>query len=445
MPEINQPNYPDILGYITGGERYNAGVVQVALAVRPRVPRAGRPFEAILLIQNASDVDVDVTATLHIPEQDAKKQINRFMAKSSKLVVGLRPAEVGYVVLPISSMPDTAVSDQYKVGMGVEVKALEKPRRIRVPEGGGVVTPEYLSEETTDKVNELKRLSYSTAKRGLMGTTLEAPFNILSAQMGQLADLKPGWVSLWKMSDYKDDRLLLEKYGSILADNILPSLKRDKLYPVLFQATQEKFLATGYDIQPVEAHYITKLMIALLEAAEPDEETFDSLEFHRYNVKLLLQKGTDDPSALPSWCRGLLKAIDRDASVAENPALALSTTLYDELLRDSIHHAFEMIVNATGEDLGSETDMQEYGERLIGDILKGNPLTFLDVYLPLALGGVIAYDRAILADEKVGEMLTDIFKQIKTRREEVNEDNELVYRMAEQVIDRALQKFGYRA
>ena len=77
--------------------------------------------------------------------------------------------------------------------------------------------------------------------------------------------------------------------------------------------------------------------------------------------------------------------------------------------------------------------------------MKGNTLTFVDVYLPLALGGVIVYDRAILAEEKVGEALTEIFKQIKVRQSEVNEENELVYRMAEQVIDRALQKFGYRA
>ena len=445
MSETDQPNYPDILGYITGSDRCNASVVQVALTVRPRVPRAGRPFEAILLIQNAADVDVDVTATLHIPEQDAKKQKNRFIAKSSKLVVGLRPAEVGYVVLPLSSLPDTAVSDQYKVGMGVEVKPLEKPRRIRLPEGGGALAMEYLTDETLAKLDELKKLTFSTAKRGLMGTVIEAPFNILSAQLGQLVDLKPGWVSLWKMSDYKDDRLLLEKYGAVLAEKILPGLKRDQLYPALFQAAQERFAATGYDIQPVEAHYIAKLMVALLEAAAPDEEIFDPLGFDEYNVKLLLQKGTNDPAALPSWCRGLLKAIDRDPSAAENVPAALSTTLYDELLRDSIRQGFEMIVNTTGEDLGSEADMREYGERLIGDILKANHLTFVDVYLPLALGGVIAYDRAILADEKVGEALTEIFKQIKIRRDEVDEDNELVYRMAAQVIDRALQKYGYRA
>lgn len=446
MPEETNPvNYPDILGYITGGTRYNANVVQVALAVRPRVPRAGRPFEAILLIQNASNVDVDVTATLQIPEVDAKKQKNRFIAKSSRLVVGLRPAEVGYVVLPLSSLPDTAVSDQYKIGMGVEVKALEKPARIRLQEGGGTVAMEFLSDEIIAKLNELKKLTFSVAKRGLMGTIIEAPFNILSAQLGQLVDLKPGWVSLWKMSDYQDDRLLLDKYGTILADKILPYLKRDKLYPALFATTQSKFAATGFDIQPIEAHYIAKLMTVMLEAAAPDEETFDPLEFDKYNVRAILRKGTSDPMALPGWCRGLLKAIDRDPSAADNVPLAVSTTLYDELLRDCIAQAFEMIVNSTGEDLGSEADMREYGERLIGDIMKGNQITFVDVYLPLALGGVIVYDRAILADEKVGEALTEIFKQIKVRQSEVTEDNELVYRMAELIIDRSLQKFGYRA
>ncbi|MEO8613302.1 MAG: hypothetical protein ABI690_35755, partial [Chloroflexota bacterium] len=249
----------------------------------------------------------------------------------------------------------------------------------------------------------------------------------------------------WKMSDYQDDRLLLDKYGSVLADKILPNLKRDKLYPALFAATRDKFAATGFDIQPIEAHYIAKLMVTLLEAATPDDETFDPLEFDKFNVRAILKKGTTDPTALPAWCRGLLKAVDRDPSAADSVAQALSTTLYDELLRDCVAHGFEMIVNSTGEDLGSESDMRDYGERLISDIMKGNPLTFVDVYLPLALGGVIVYDRSILAEEKVGEALTEIFKQIKARKDDVNEENELVYRMAEQVIDRALQKFGYRA
>ena len=122
-------NYPDILGYITGGERCNINVVQLALAVRPRVVRAGRPFETILLVQNASDVDVDVTASLTLPEVDAKKQKGRFLSKKNRLLVGVRPAEVGYVVLPMSSLPDTAVNDGYKIEMEIGVKPLKKPTR----------------------------------------------------------------------------------------------------------------------------------------------------------------------------------------------------------------------------------------------------------------------------------------------------------------------------
>src|SRR5258708_3512400 len=87
------PNYPDLLGSITGGARYNINVAQVALGLRPRNVRAGRTFEVILLIQNATDVDIDVTATLQLPPQDTKKKPKRFIAKSERLVVGLRPAE----------------------------------------------------------------------------------------------------------------------------------------------------------------------------------------------------------------------------------------------------------------------------------------------------------------------------------------------------------------
>jgi hypothetical protein len=447
LAEQNQhPNYPDILGYITGGGRYNVNVAQVALAVRPRVVRAGRPFEAILLIQNASDSDVDITATLQIPEQDAKRQKNRFRAKSMRLVVGLRPAEVGYVVLPLSSLPDTAVSDQYKVGMAVEVKPLAKPRRIRLAEGGGAVNLEYLSDETLAKINDLKKLSFSTTRRGLIGSVIEAPFHVLSAQVGQLVDLSPGWVSLWRMSDYRDDRLLLERYGSALAEKVLPKLKAQTLYPAMFRATGQRLRAAGYDIHPIEAHYIAKLLVTVLESAAPEEETIDPLIDGKFNVKRLLKNGTNDPNALPGWCRGLLKAIDKDPSAAENPALATATTVYDELLRDAIPYGFQLLAKTTGEDLGSVDEVREYAERLTNTIMRRDkPLTFTDVYLPLVLGGVVIYDKALSPDEKVGEALSEMLEQLEARRSEVNPDTELVYQMGEQVLDRALQKYGYRA
>ncbi|MBZ0286183.1 MAG: hypothetical protein K8I30_01110, partial [Anaerolineae bacterium] len=84
MNPDHTPSYPDILGHFTHGERCNVGVVQMALAVYPAVVRVGQPFQAVMLMQNAADVDVDVTVTLRLPERDAKKQKNRFTTDHSR-------------------------------------------------------------------------------------------------------------------------------------------------------------------------------------------------------------------------------------------------------------------------------------------------------------------------------------------------------------------------
>ena len=46
------PNYPDILGYATGGQRISINGLQVALATAPRIVKAGRGFQVIFLAQN---------------------------------------------------------------------------------------------------------------------------------------------------------------------------------------------------------------------------------------------------------------------------------------------------------------------------------------------------------------------------------------------------------
>lgn len=447
MTDASQPNYPDVLGHITGGARLNVSVVQLALAVRPRVSRAGRPFEAILLIQNASDVDVDVTTTLQIPETDAKKQKKRFIAGHERLVVGLRPAEMGYVVLPLSSLPDTAPSDTYKLGMAVDVKPLGKPRRIRQPEGGGAVVHEYIPDEAQGKINDLKRLSYSTTKRGLVGTVLEAAFSVMGGQIGQLADLKPGWVSLWKMSDYyRDEHLLLDRYGEMLLEKVLPQLKRLRLFTPLLQATQHRFQAGGYPLKAIEARFIVKLLVGILEMAAPKDDSLDYLGDETLNVAAALKSAEDGVTVtLPGWSRAMLRAIDQNEQAAEKPAHALATTLYDELLRDAGKHAFKMLKRSTGVDLGSDADVDAYVERLVSDVRKpSHKLAFTDAYLPLVMGGVMLGDRITLPEEKIGEALVEIASTLRERVAERDEDNELIFKLAEQVIDQALQKYGYR-
>ena len=101
-------NYPDILGAITNGTRANIGPAQVALATRPAVPRAGRPFELIIAVQNATDTDLDVTVSITLPDLDARKQKARFTAKAGRVVAAVKPAEVGYIAVPIMTEANTA-------------------------------------------------------------------------------------------------------------------------------------------------------------------------------------------------------------------------------------------------------------------------------------------------------------------------------------------------
>ncbi len=115
----NAPNYPDILGAITNGARFNLDVVQFALAARPPQVAAGQTCELILLAQNASDADVDVMLQVELPERDQAKQKNTFTAASAKLRIGLRPAEVGFVSLPCNCRADNSPRARLFGGPGI--------------------------------------------------------------------------------------------------------------------------------------------------------------------------------------------------------------------------------------------------------------------------------------------------------------------------------------
>lgn len=444
MPDQSAPNYPDILGHITSGPRVNFGVVQAALAVRPRVVRAGRVFEAILLIQNASDSDVDVAVTLNLPEYDAKKRKGKFVTKTGRLLVGLRQAEVGYVTLPVSCLPDTAIGDAYKIGVSIEGKSAGKPRRIRQSDGGGEVVLRHLTEETRKRLEDLKKLAYSTTKSGLLGSALEAQFSVMSGSLGQIVDLKPEWVSLWTLADHMDERLLLERYRETLVNQIIPAINRSKLFTPLLQETQLRFNSAGYALKPVEALFITKLIMTILEMAAPREDSFDYLGETTYNLTLLLKKGLPGDVELPYWCRGLLHVLARDERAATYLEQLFTRLLYPDLVRDAATHAFRMIKTVTGEDLGSDADVKDYVDQLAHVLSEKLHFDFTHVYMPLVLGGIIIYDRVTMPGENLSDSLVQMSNALDERRYEHNKDTEVIFAMGEQLISRALQKYGYR-
>lgn len=456
MPDTPTVNYPDVLGYITKGARFNVGVVQAALALRPRVVRAGRPFEVILLVQNASDIDIDVTATMSIPEADAAKKKGRFVTKAGRLVVGLKPAEVGYVLLPVSSMPDTAIGADYKIGVEIKAQPLAKggtkPQRVRLPDGGGELDLSHLPAELAEKVEELKNLVFVTQPKGRItgSSVLETQFSVMTGKLGEIVDFKPGWVSLWTLGFHQDDRLLLHRYREVMQNNVLPKLKRARLFQPLLDATTTRFEKAGYALKPVEAQFIAKLLTLILEYAAPSDiasGAHGGLAAGDFNlIPLLDAERLADPRPIivPRWCGGFLRLLTNDARVASYPVESITRMLYLDLLRDAMSFAFRLVQQNTGEELGDDNEMKEYIENVILALEGHGKLDFTHVYMPLVLGGLTVFDNVIMPGEKLDELVNLTGHMLEERAKEKDADNELVFSIAHRLIDRAVMKYGYR-
>ncbi len=433
MPD--SPNYPDILGLITGGDRCNIGMAQVAVAVRPRLVRAGRPFEVILLVQNAADSVIDVSMALQLPSVDAHRKPDRFIGKTQRLVVEVKAAEVGYVMLPVTTLPDTAISDDYKIGVEIEVRTPGKANRIRSNEGGGAVDTDFLSDETKTAIDALRIVNFSTEKRRGRGI-IDVGLTVMSGTVGKIPDLTPGWVSVCKVSDYQDDRLLLERYGTLVQVNTLPRLKRQLLLQPLIETTESRFKAAGFPLKEAEATAIAKLMTLVLEYATPRVTAHGAIVARGYDVEGLLGRDSfeqDKPPVLPHWFRGMLGTIEIDARAATHPAQVITRYLYDDLLRDAVDLGFDLITEATGENFGSSEEQDAYREQLI-DLLKAkNGLDFNRVYLPLVMGGILISDQIAIAKENPAELLNAIGMTLEDRFEKLSADEQPIYTMANRI------------
>lgn len=446
MAEKSTLNYPDVFGYITDAPRHAVGVVQVALAVRPGVVRAGRPFEVIMLIQNASDAPVDVRVALQVPEKDAAGQKGKFITGVEHLVVGIAPAEVGYVTLPMSTLPDTAVGNNYSIGMDISVKPLEKPNRVRDPEGGSIFNPGALSAEKRQIIEDLKKLTFSTQKRGfLRGNALETNLSILAGKVGTPLKLKPGWTSLWTLEDQNDTQLLLEKHREAMRVNVLPKLRRRAVYEPLLQKTRERFDQAGYPLRDVEAGVIARLLTLILEFANASKTSKGAFEAGIYNLEPRLAEkrlNVDESQPLPRWATALLRAAARDERVLSVPVRAIPHFAYNDLLVDGMIYSFKEIEKATGHDLGTDDEMVSYAEMVVEKLGKSGEMDFSHAYMPLVIGGILICDQMLLPDERLGDLLDEIKYLLEEHEEEQNEENEMIFEIAQTVIEHSLRKYG---
>jgi hypothetical protein len=442
------PNYPDILGYITGDVQMTFGVVQAALAVSPSVVFTGHPFEIILLLQNLSDVHVKVVASLRLPPVDAAGKKHAISSHHHRRTVTLHPAEVGYLVMPAAISPAAAPASAYSLSMSLEVEPTAKPRRIRAVGSKDEINLDYyfyLSEQTITRLVRLKGLGFSaTGSRLIGGSSIETTFSVIPGQPVPLPPSKVSWVRLWSLNTHSDTRPLLERYHTALLEQVIPHLKRDHLFPLLQRALRERF-SMHYPMQAAELHFAAKLLVHVLEmAAQPPERLYYPQQ-SIYAVSQLLLRGwprDGSPIVLPNWTRAALTHMGVDPLVTDNPLAALTTILFDDLLRDSILHGFRLIHAITGQQLGSDSDARAYGEQLIQ--LLADPtsrLSFLDCYLPLIIGGVLVAHDTTLHGESVLESLNALEYSFRTRASEQDADNTEIFDLFEKCVDEEVRRY----
>jgi len=466
------PNYPDILSYVTNGQQMLVSVIQAALAVRPEVVPAGRPFEAVILLQNTTDVSVEVSAVLQLPPVDAAKVKGRFAVQQDRQVITLLPAEVGYLVMPIYAYPDTAPAQNYKLGVELRAVPLAQPRRIRQISVNGANTAEinldyyfYLTSETIDRTMQLRELHFSAGSKGVLsgaaallgktrllgktgmaGSGLEASFSVGPAQMGKLTHFnKPGWISMWALGDSSDARPLFERHRDILISQILPLLNRETLFKPFYAATQTR-VKPGYPtIQPLELMFMAKLMTSVVEAGARPPQVYDYKGQDFYHVSSLPERGyplDGSPIPLPYWCRSLLGMIGKEEQVMTNPAAIVAGPLYEDVLRDAITHGIKMLYAVTKEELGTRDEAHIYTDYLIKLFSKPKQaLTFSDIYLPMVIGGILVANDIVMPAEEPLQSFQKLHEVLALRQAEHNEENDLVFQLTEKAAEWALRRY----
>ena len=437
-------NYPDVLGYITGGVRQSLGALHGAVALRPHPVRAGRPFELVVLLQNAGNTPVDVSATVRLPEFDAKRQKGRFAVKTAHVTAQLLAGETGYIALPCLCHAETAPHDAYRLTVEIESKAHGKPERIRQTEGGGAFDMDRLDESRRAALDALRPLDFEV---GRGGSRLELTFGVLNVGAGASGDLKPGWVSLCRLADLNDDRLLLHAYGKPLQVEALPALKRTTLLAPLTQATAQRFAEAGVALDEFEVRAIAKLMTLILEYGSPKFTGHGYQAAGRFAITPLLERSPlelDSPDLLPHWGRGLLRLIDRDGRAAASAAQVVLRMLYDELLRDAVEWGFELVEGATGVDIGSIDERAAYAETLLNALRAKSGVTFSQAYLPLVMGGILINDSLLIDREDPAELLKGVSLALEARLPDLDENDAPIQEITDVLLERTAQKYGYK-
>lgn len=450
------PNFPDIIGYITGGERFDLGAVQVVAAIIPSIVKAGKTFRIAVILQNMVEAPVEMLVMLSLPTVDNAGKRNRFSAKTLRTSVGMQPAEVGMILLPVTSMGDTAAGPT-KFPIGIDgVKMLERGGRIRAANGGSPLYVGGLPAKTRQLLDNLARQKFVGGKKGLLtGSASLEPIALI--QMGgltEISELQAEYRTIWTRADLREDPLmLLDRFKDDMSQHALISLDRTQMIPPLVEKTAARFKQAGYELQEVEAKLIGRVLAHILEYACTGQMSYGRtyLMLSEYEVLPMIQRPPyETPEIKLRWLIEVLYAVAEDNRVPKYMARTIvKDHIYDALVRDALTWSLNTVEAATGLELGTTEELEAHAnqwyekyQKLLRGAPDAEPLNIEDVYLPLVLAGIATYDDLTLPDEDI-KAFNPLFQvMLRERADERTAENSSLYDIAATLLDKALKKYG---
>ena len=385
---------------------------------------------------------MDLGVSLNLPTRDADRQKDRFSSVHDQMSVRLRPGEAGFLSFPCICQPGTAASDNYKLSAAINTHPLTKPVPLRPESGGETLDLAQVSPAHQSSLDKLRQLDFSGSKRLALRDEVEISFKVIQSLQSQTESHNGGWTSLWNLAEDGSALLLLDHYGPLLENQVFPKLSKQAVFETLLNATLERYQAAGFPLKTLEATYIAKLLALVVLMANPQEDHYDYLGSQNFNVSAFFKHELAAEIVLPRWCDGLIRAIAYNEQVAANPCPLIGTKLYEPLLRDALPFGFAIISKTTGEDMGSEAEIRDYSDRYL-KLLHGG-MDFAHAYLPLILGGVIVFDRVVAEGEVLADSLRDMSEVLLERDPEWTEDNDLVFLLTKELVNRSLRLFGFQ-
>jgi hypothetical protein len=257
---------------------------------------------------------------------------------------------------------------------------------------------------------------------------------------------------LWTLENQQDSELLLGKYEELLKLKVLPSLKKELVYPPILDKVRETFRKAGYPLSAIEASCVARLMTLILEFAHPHSK-HGSIVSGEFDVSGMFKMREKDKKAriletsevsisLPKWLQGYMKILAQDERMAGVAPKAIPHFLFDDLLADALSYAFRIVERDSGENLGSDEDMLEFAQVIIEKLKTKGEMNFSYAYLPLVMGGIIVTDQVLMHQEQLADVMKEMRTMVEEREAERNDDNDAVFRMAEFVLAQTLKKYG---